>query len=364
MKKNILSALLIFTLISVSAQKNIFEETFKNNKNKWILSSKITKDSATLLVAKSELIIDNKQQAESKTLINIPNNKINLLNDEEFTISIDAAHLNGNNRTIYGLLFGETLQDEKFNGYGFFLVDTGYYKINFVYNGKVTTKKDYTASSAIKINNAQNKITVIKKRNILYFLINHQLVHHFTIYDAKISSVGALATNKQKVAFSNLKIESFAKEKDKKEQDKINDLTTIVNQSQNNFINAYELNNNEHIKNTWLPFINEQNKNQNILFSGYPNCKYEDNWSYDKLMADAKFKEYSKYIEKVLGQFEKIEKPTVLGKKTYWTSKNPKHTLGTYILIDEYDIDKNYFIKLVVCADKEMTKENIEKMKD
>jgi hypothetical protein len=365
MKKIKLSFAIILLGLSLYAQKNIFEENFKSNNNKWALLSNIKKDSATLTIAKNQLIIDGKQQGATVALIDMPNKKIDILKDEEVTITTTVTHLGGNNLKNYGLLIGEKIAEDNFNGYGFTIVDTGYYRIFFSYKGKQTVIKDYTICNALKINNATNKLTIVKKRNQFHFLINDQWVYYFTIYDLNVKNIGVINNSVQKVAFSTIKIESFVKINDKNEQDKINDLTTIVQQSQNQFINAYALKNYDQKKITWLPYMNEDNKNETILFQrGYTDGIYEDTWSYDKITADARLKQYVKYIEKVFGQFEKIEKPNVLGKKTFWLSKNPKFAAGTYILLDEYSLSDNYYIKFAVATDRNITKEEIEKMKD
>ncbi len=365
MKKIILFVSIILVGLSLTAQKNVFEENFKNNKSKWSLSATTTKDSATLSVVKQQLVIDNKQQGVAVSYNTISNKKINITTDEEVTMSVALKHVDGTNLSSYGFLFGEKLPNNIFNGFEFSITDNGYYKLYATDNGKSLKYRGWTLLEGIKKDNAENILTIIKKRNQFHFLINGQWLLNIAETKININSIGVLIAGKQKVAFSAIKIESFTKITDKKEQDKINDLTTIVQQSQNQFINAYALKNSDHKKVTWLPYMNEENKNETIIFQrGYLEAIYEDNWSYEKTVAEARVKQYIKYIEKVFGQFEKIEKPNVLGKKTFWLSKNPKYAVGTYILLDEYSLSDNYYVKFVVATDKNKTKEEIEKMRD
>lgn len=362
MKKVNLSFLIILLGLNLSAQKNIFEETFKNNKNKWALFSSVNKDSATFNVLQGQLVIESKQQGPSSSLTLINNKKININTDEEVTISAALKHISGTNLSAYGILFGEMLPNNKFNGFEFSISDNGYYKLYATKNDKNLKYKGWTPTEAIKKDNAENILTIVKKRNQFHFLINNQWLFYINNDNSIINSIGLVNTGKQKIAYDNIKIESFVKITDKKEQDKINDLTTIVQQSQNEFINAYAGKYDQFGGLvTWLPYMNEGNKNDNVL---YTPMKYYDNWSYEKTEAETRVKQYTKYIEKVLVQFEKIEKPNVLGKKTFWLSKNPKHIEGTYILLDEFSLSDNYHIKFVVAVDKNITKEEIEKMKD
>lgn len=362
MKKVNLSFLIILLGLNLSAQKNIFEETFKNTKNKWALFSSVNKDSATLNVLQGQLVIESKQKGPSSSLIKISNKKININTDEEVTISVALKHISGTNLSAYGILFGEKLANDKFNGFEFSITDNGYYKLYATKNEKNLKYKGWTPTEAIKKDNAENILTIVKKRNQFHFLINSQWLFYIDNDNSIINSIGVVNTGNQKIAFANIKIESFIKITDKKEQDKINDLTTIVQQSQNLFINAYSGKADQLV--TWLPYMNEENKNVNILFNSYPVPVYQDNWSYEKAEAETRVKQYTKYIEKVLGQFEKIEKPNVLGKKTFWLSKNSNYAEGTYILLDEFSISDNYHVKFVVANDKTKTKEEIEKMKD
>jgi uncharacterized HAD superfamily protein len=111
-----------------------------------------------------------------------------------------------------------------------------------------------------------------------------------------------------------------------------------------------------------LPFLQESNKNVNVLFGSYQPY-YEDNCSYEKTISEQKAKQYKNYIEKAMLKFEKVERATPLGKETYWLNKNEKYASGVYIMLEEFALSDNYFIKIRVRNDKDMTRERIEKMK-
>ncbi len=344
-----------------NAQKNLFAENFKNNKAKWALFSDIKEDSATASVVNGALVLDNKQLGFAVALNSITNKKININTDEEVRISASFTHVAGKNLTGFGLLLGEKLPDNKYNGYCFLISDTGYYRLYVTKDSKQSKYVDWTPNKAININNATNILTVVKKRNQFHFLINGQWL--FFIKDAKINinSIGILATDKQKIIFDNIKIESFTKETDKNDSEKINDLQTILEQNNTWFEKASKPN--VSFPPTWLPFLQAENRNENLLI-GSTKPYYYDNCSHQKPEFDVKEKLYKSYIEKALVKFEKIEKTTVLGKVTYWLSKNATYSDGVYIRLEEFAISDNYFIKIEIKNDPEATKESLEKKRD
>jgi hypothetical protein len=281
----------------IRAQKNLFAEDFKNNKAKWSLFSSIKKDSATAAVTNGALVMDNKQLGFAVILNSIANKKININTDEEVRISASFTHVGGQNLAGYGLLIGEKLPDNKFNGYCFLLADTGYYRMYVAKDGKQLKYVNWTPNKAINTNNGTNVLTVVKKRNQFHFLINGQWLFNIDNANITVNSIGMMATDKQKIAFDNIKVESFAKETDKKDADKINDLLNILEENNTWFTKASKLNVN--FPTTWLPFLQAENKNVNLLI-GSSKPYYNDNCSYEKSVSEIKAKLYTSYIEKAL----------------------------------------------------------------
>ncbi|MGB3007291.1 MAG: hypothetical protein WBC06_12325 [Chitinophagaceae bacterium] len=361
MKNGFVMIGLVLSAVVLQAQKNIFLEDFKTNKAKWSLFSNITKDSATAVVTNGQLVLDNKQLGFAVSLNSITNKKININTDEEVIVNASFTHVAGQKLAGYGMLLGEKLPGDKYNGYCFLIVDTGYYRMYISKDGKQIKYVDWIANKAIKTGNATNVLTMVKKRNQFHFLINGQWL--FDIENAKINinSIGLVATDKQKIALDNIKIESFAKETDKKEADKINDLLTILEQNNTWFAKASRANVN--FPTTWLPYLQAANQNVNILM-GSAKPYYRDNCSYEKPQFDVNVKLYTGYIEKALVKFEKIEKTTVLGKVTYWINKNEKFAKGVYIKLKEFSISGTYFIEIEIRNEPDVTKERLEEKDD
>ena len=91
---------------------------------------------------------------------------------------------------------------------------------------------------------------------------------------------------------------------------------------------------------------------------------YRDNCSYEKPLFDVNVKLYNSYIEKALVKFDQIEKSTVLGKVTYWISKNEKFAKGVYIKLKEFSISDTYFMEIEIRNEPDVTKEKLEEKKD
>ncbi len=361
MKNGFIIIGLLFSAIVLQAQKNIFLEDFKTNKAKWSLLGTINKDSATAIVTNGQLVLDNKQLGFAVSLNSITNKKININTDEEVIVHASFTHLAGQKLAGYGMLLGEKLPGDKYNGYCFLMVDTGYYRMYIAKDGKQIKYVDWTADKAIKTTNATNILTIVKKRNQFHFLINGQWLFNIDNANINVNSIGLLATDKQKIGLDNIKIESFTKETDKKDADKINDLITILEQNNNWFAKASRTNVN--FPTTWLPYLQTANKNVNLLIgSGKP--YYRDNCSYEKPLLDVNVKLYKGYIEKALVKFEKIEKTTVLGKVTYWINKNEKFAKGVYIKVKEFYISDTHFMEIEIRNEPDVTKQQLEEKKE
>ncbi len=361
MKKGFVMIGLVLMTVVLKAQKNIFLEDFKTNKAKWSLFSNIKMDSATALVTNGQLVLDNKQLGFAVSLNSITNKKININTDEEVIINASFTHVAGQKLAGYGMLLGEKLPGDKYNGYCFLIVDTGYYRMYVAKDGKQIKYVDWIANKAIKTGNATNILTILKKRNQFHFLINGQWLFNIDNANINVNSIGLLATDKQKIALDNIKIESFAKETDKKEADKLNDLLTILEQNNTWFAKSSRANVN--FPTTWLPYLQATNTNVNLLV-GSAKPFYRDNCSYEKPLFDVNVKLNKGYIEKALVRFEKIEKTTVLGKVTYWISKNEKFAKGVYIKLKEFAISGTYFIEIEIRNEPDVTKERLEQKND
>jgi len=361
MKKGFVLIGLVLMTVVLKAQKNIFLEDFKTNKAKWTLFENINKDSATALVTNGQLILDNKQLGLAILLNSISNKKININTDEEVMISGSFTHIAGQKLAGYGMVMGEKLAGNKYNGYCFVIVDTGYYRMYIVKDGKQIKYVDWIANKALKTGNATNVLAIVKKRNQFHFLINGQWLFNINNANVNVNSIGLVATDKQKIAMDNIKIESFTNEADKKGADKLNDLLTIL--EENNTWYAKSSRPNVDFPTTWLPYLQPTNKNVNLL-NGSVKPYYRDNCSYEKPLFDVNVNLYKSLIEKALVKFEKIEKITVLGKVTYWISKNEKFAKGVYIKLNEFSISGTYFIEIEIRNEPDTTKERLEQKKE
>ena len=316
-KKQLLTICALCLNILSYGQKNEFIEQFKNNKNKWALNAVVKKDSAVAKIEKEQLVVECKQEKSVPIGIKFPTKKININTDEEVTISANLTHISGENNKAYSLVIGDNLSDSKFTGYVFCIADNGFYTMYTVTAAGVSTYVKWTRTNLLKQGNATNTLTVVKKRNQFHFLINGQWIFHISNANIPVNGIGMTISGKQKVSIDDIKIESFTKITNKKEQDKINDITTILTQCDSGFAKAANLKSGAYQQVTWLPYINESNKNETILFGTYNSGSYEDNWSYPKPEYDKRVKQYISIIEKAMVKFEKVERPNVLGKKTY-----------------------------------------------
>lgn len=343
--------------ISNKTSKNIFEETFKNNKNNWALDKNTSKDSATASIKGGTLVFDNKQNSVAFVGINVPEKAgINLATDEEWVFKATAKHISGVTNSLLGIHLGEVTNGDINEGLIFATDADKSFAIYEKRGGNYTTIKSWTTDPIIKKSGEANELEVMKRPGSISFFINGKFVFQSNNKYA-VKAIGFVLQNKQTVAFDDINIASFATVSGKTERDQVNDLVSIFNASDNSFRNHY-LASNSFKKESWLPVIANGN-NQFYIYEGIPlafektgirTAPYYENTSStnDSKIQDEKTIQLSKLIEVGLENYTKREVTTALGKTYYWQSNNTILPKNLTVAIENFELSGLYFTRIVV----------------
>lgn len=367
MKPIILFALLTIISFSSNAQTGKFAETFINNNNKWSLATPVPKDSASIEIAKGSLTINNNRVKPAIVGIVLPaKSRINLRTDDEWTATINVKRISGDNTLEYGFYIGQATGGEIKDGLFFSINALGYFVCYEFAGGKGRTLNNWSPFAAIhQKENAINEIKLVKRKENLYALINNNLAY---VGRALISAnaVGVRVFGKQKIAFSNISIESVAAIDKKTDKEITKDLLTIIAASDSAFkkaIGAKDSRFNRYP--TWLPGLGIS-KSEFWIFGdipgmlsmpyisngpvSYKQAYYEQSGSADSATTAAKVKRFKTLIEKALVNFTVDRKVENFSAKTIWMSTNPKLQKNLAITMEEFDIDKNYFMRINIIS--------------
>ncbi len=344
--------------ISNTTSKVSFEESFKNNKNNWAIDKAVSSDSATVRIKDGTLIFDNKQNNVGFVGINVPaKSGIKLATDEEWTFRASLKHLDGVTASILGVHFGEIASGNINEGL-IFATDAG--KNSFCILEKrganYSTVKGWTVDAAIKNSGETNELQVIKKSGGLSFFINGKFIFQ-TRNKYAVKAIGFVVQNKQRVAFEDVSITSFATVDSKTERDQVNDLVTIYKASDGSFKNNY-LASTTFKKESWLPVI-ANGQNEFYIYEGVPEVFEKTGFRYgpyyentsstgDIKVEEDKTIQLSKLIEAGLENYSRREVATVLGKVIYWQSNNPALPKDLVVAIENFKIGNLYFTKILV----------------
>lgn len=362
-------ALLLLANITISAfsQTGKFSETFINNSNKWSLATPISKDSASIVVAKGSLTINNNQVKPAIVGIPLPaKSKINLQTDEEWTATINTKRSSGDNTLEYGFYIGQATGGEIKDGLFFSINGLGYFVCYQFKAGKGQVLNNWAPFTAIKQKeNEINEIKLVKRKEKLFALINNNLAF---IGQASFpaNAIGVRVFGKQKIAFSKISIESTAAIDKKTDKEITKDLLTIISASDSAFkkaIGAKDSRFNRYT--TWLPEFGISTKDF-YVFGGTPNilnipyntngtnsynqAYFEQNGAADSITTAAKVKRYKTIIEKALVNFTFSRKVEDFTTKTIWMSTNPKLQKDLAITMEEFNIDNTYFMRINIIS--------------
>lgn len=176
----------------------IFSETFKDNTNKWPIS---TNGLAIYMRYKESYLMENTD--DKPLLVTIPVK--NPLHD--YGVSVCARHISGVKNDGFGLFFGGSDNE---NGYVFLIASTGYYKVNRYTNNAYQELIPWTVHPSIsKKDSGLNimKVKVSDKENAISFYNNGKLLNTISGYKMYGSKLGLMKIKNQRVQFDDLEVQ-------------------------------------------------------------------------------------------------------------------------------------------------------------
>ncbi|MGH2552425.1 MAG: hypothetical protein ACRDEB_01845, partial [Chitinophagaceae bacterium] len=195
MKK--IPVLFLYMLIywaSTAQQKEILNEDFSSNKNKW-LTGEITNLSAK--VENGKYIIDNNSNRSIS-----PQILAALDSTKDFEISINITQVSGKNDGVSGLIFGSNT----YRLFCFFIRPSGEYGLFETNNNKVESIITLTESPYInKGMDVTNRLKLSKSGKVWKFYINDSLVRHKPALRLYGPFVGVYSEN-MKAEYDDLKV--------------------------------------------------------------------------------------------------------------------------------------------------------------
>jgi hypothetical protein len=193
----VVSNLLFFASFS-QEYNTIFKEDFNDNLNKWKLYDS---PSARTTVNTGIFILEHKRNdgAWSSTV------PVDLDPASNFVIDSKVTKVFGVNNYGYGLTWGGKNSG---NLYVFLITANGYFQIGKTVNGRYENIVDWTESSAINRNNAQNILRIEKNGNQMFFSINGRRVTNLDAMPFMGKNIGFFVNKNMKIRASWLVVKS------------------------------------------------------------------------------------------------------------------------------------------------------------
>lgn len=203
MKKFVISSLLCiayFFLTAQTGEKYLLKEDFADNFRKWNTG---TEKHGNRIIKNGKYIIENTETGlevfniiKSTTFLQIDTSK-------DFSISISAKQLTGENKAIFGLTFSTV---GSFDYMALLINQDGYYSLFSVVNlFQITPVINFTETDALKKGlNTENNISIRKEAGEWKIYINSVYISTIHTMLPSIYNVGAVVLGKSLVEFDDL----------------------------------------------------------------------------------------------------------------------------------------------------------------
>jgi len=176
-------------------QKVVLYETFSNNSNKWSIGNW---DKVEYKLQYGKYHVNRKVSNKMSHCSRIEK----YFNDKgDFEIETDIEKISGPNNWGYGINFGAK---DGSNGFRYELTGNGYYTFGRIHNGKWIADIPWKQNSAVRKDNARNKLKIVKKGNTLYLYVNGSQVATQSFRGFYGYKIGLCANDKVHMAADNL----------------------------------------------------------------------------------------------------------------------------------------------------------------
>ena len=178
--------------------KKLFEDHFKNNRNKWVEADN---ENSMLKVDDGKYVFEHKREKGSWLVWN----PIDIEPDNDFQIEATISKVQGGNTNGYGIVWG--LKDVK-NRYQFLVNGNGSYTYAKTIDGKWETLIEWTAFQYTNKDNATNTLMVRKVGSQIKFYINNRYVTEAEFEDFFDQKVGFFVYGPLKVEIDHLLVKN------------------------------------------------------------------------------------------------------------------------------------------------------------
>jgi len=193
-----LSTVLLLTISVLCAQKLVFRDDFRDNRNQWSITAH---DEYDCYIMDGKYVINKKSESGSRFFWK----KVYTEYDKDFTIELEAKQISGVDNNGYGLVFAT---DDVDNSNYFIVTTNGYYRITGYNKGDYSPLIDWTETDYVSPMNSINSLKVQRVGNELTFYINDKKVHSMSAssFDFKGNRVGFVLIDNMKVQFDFLEV--------------------------------------------------------------------------------------------------------------------------------------------------------------
>ena len=198
MKSLYIYSLLLCPLTSVLAQKTVFRDDFRDNRNDWTIAAK---EEYSAYIQDGNYVISKKTESGSWFFYK----KLYTEYDKDYIIELEATQTSGVDNNGYGLIFGTEDVD---NSNYFMVTSNGYFRVSGYANGKYTAITDWIESDKINEMDKVNSLRVERKGDQIYFSVNSTVVHTLSASKIQIfgTRVGFILNNEMRVEFDYLEV--------------------------------------------------------------------------------------------------------------------------------------------------------------
>lgn len=174
-------------------EKNFFEK-FNDNSNGWVIKND---EVANTEIKNGHYVFEYKK--DNDTYISwIANNGIQ---EQNFTLEVDATSISGDEKSAYGLMWGEDT-----NPYVFVVAKDGYFVYGKYVNREWKLITRWIKNKYIKTDGSPNHLKVQKIGNRVVLSVNSHILTESTTYTMDSNKIGFILSGEQKVLFDNLKL--------------------------------------------------------------------------------------------------------------------------------------------------------------
>lgn len=199
-----LSLTLCLIVSTISAQKTVFRDDFRDNRNNWTIAAK---EEYSSYIQNGKYVISKKTESGSWFFYK----KVYTEYDKDFRIEIEATQTSGIVNHGYGLIFGA----EDVNNSNFFIITSnGYYRLAGYDGGEYNNKTEWETSNLINKSGEINSVVFEREGDQFRFSINHTEVLSMPVDKIKIygQRIGFILYNEMRVEFDFLEVKQDYKD--------------------------------------------------------------------------------------------------------------------------------------------------------